>query len=184
MNIFEIVVSGVGLASDAFAVAISKGLSLNKVKLKNCFTIGIWFGLFQSLMCLFGYCFGSIFSDFINKMDHYISFCLLVYIGFKMIYDAYKENGVINDSLTFVEMFMFAIATSIDAFSFGVAYRFGYSNNMSLCFSLIGIITFILSFIGTFIGSRVGYKFEKISKIMGGLILIGIGFNVLIDHFL
>lgn len=184
MNIFEIVVSGVGLASDAFAVAISKGLSLNKVKLKNCFTIGIWFGLFQGLMCLFGYCFGSIFSDFINKIDHYISFCLLVYIGIKMIYDAYKENGVINDSFAFVEMFMFAIATSIDAFSFGVAYRFGYSNNMSLCFSLIGIITFILSFIGTFIGSRVGYKFEKISKIMGGLILIGIGFNVLIDHFL
>ena len=101
-----------------------------------------------------------------------------------MIYDAYKENSIINDSLAFVEMFMFAIATSIDAFSFGVAYRFGYSNNMSLCFSLIGIITFILSFIGTFIGSRVGYKFEKISKIMGGLILIGIGFNVLIDHFL
>ena len=101
-----------------------------------------------------------------------------------MIFDAYKDNSVINDSLAFIEMLMFSIATSIDAFSFGVAYRFGYSNNMSLCFSLIGIITFVLSFIGTFIGSRVGYKFEKISKKIGLLILICIGFNVLIDHFI
>ena len=78
MNIFEIVVSSIGLASDAFAVAISKGLSLNKVKLKNCFTVGIWFGLFQSLMCLFGYIFGGYFNDFMIKVDHYISFGLLV----------------------------------------------------------------------------------------------------------
>lgn len=185
MNIFEIILSSIGLASDAVAVSISKGLSFEKFKLKNCFIVGIWFGLFQSLMFIFGYVFGSYLGSFIFKIDHYISFLLLVYIGFKMVYGAYKDNSIINDSLSFVEMFMFAIATSLDAFSFGLAYSFGYGNkNTFICFSLIGLVTFILSFIGTFIGSRVGYKFEKISKIIGGLILIGIGFNVLFDYFL
>lgn len=182
MNIFEIIISGVGLASDAFAVSISKGLSLNKIKIKNCLSIGLWFGIFQTLMCFLGFVFGSYFSDFVIKFDHYISFIFLVYIGFKMLYDAYKDNSIINDSLAFVEMFMFSVATSIDAFSFGIAYYFGYTNNMFLCFILIGLITFVLSFIGTFIGSKVGYKFEKISKVIGGLILIGIGINVLFDH--
>lgn len=185
MNIFEIFISSIGLASDAFAVSISKGLSLKKVKIRNCFIVGLWFGLFQFLMCLLGYVFGSYLDGFIVKVDHYISFILLFYIGFKMVYDAIKNNDIINDSLSFVEMLMFSIATSIDAFSFGIAYSFGYGNNNYLiCFSLIGIITYLMSFIGTFIGSKVGYKFEKISKIIGGLILIGIGFNVLIDHLL
>lgn len=183
MNIFEIIISSIGLASDAFAVSVSKGLSFNKVKLKNCFIVATWFGLFQSLMYLIGYILSNFFNEYTFKMDHYISFILLFYIGFKMIYDSFKNRDVINNSLGFCEMFMFSIATSIDSFSFGIAYSLGYGKfNFILCLSLIGLITFGLSFVGTFIGSKVGDRIEKISKIFGGIILIGMAFNVLIDH--
>lgn len=185
MNIFEIIISSVGLASDAFAVSISKGLSFNKIKLKNCFIVAMWFGLFQSLMYLFGYILSDFFYEYTFKINHYISFILLFYIGFKMIYDSFKYGDIINNSLGFCEMFIFSIATSIDSFSFGMAYSLGYGKfNFMICLSLIGLITFGLSFVGTLIGSKVGDRIEKLSKIFGGIILIGMAFNVLIDHLL
>ena len=100
-----------------------------------------------------------------------------------MLYDTLKNKNVINDSLSFTEMLMFSIATSIDAYSFGIAYSLGYGyTNAIICFTIISLITFILSFIGTLIGSKIGNKYENISKIIGGTILIILAFNVLIDH--
>ena len=185
MNILEIIISSFALASDAFAVSISKGISICNIKLKHCFKVALWFGFFQFLMSLIGYLFGIYFENIIVNIDHFVSFSLLCYIGIKMIKESFKSDECINNSLSFCEMFMFAIATSIDALSFGIAYSFGYKDvNYFLCFSLIGIITFILSFIGVKLGSKFGSKFESVAKMIGGIILILLGFNVLLDHLL
>lgn len=185
MNIIEIIISSIALASDAFAVSISKGLSLKNNKIKNCFIIALWFGIFQGIMPAIGYIFGTHFEKSIINIDHYIAFSLLIYIGGKMIYETYNNKETINNSIKFKEMLILSIATSIDALSFGLAYSFGYKQkNVILCFSLITLITFLISFIGVKIGNKLGKKFEKISKIIGGIILIILGINVLIDHLL
>lgn len=183
MNIIEIIISSIALASDAFAIAISKGIALNKVKIKNCIKIALWFSIFQGLMPTLGYITTKLFKDICFTYDFIISFILLLYMGVKMIYDTLKNKNTINNSLNFTEMLMFSIATSIDAYSFGIAYFLGYdTKNILLCFTVISIITFILSFIGTLIGSKIGNKFEKFSKIIGGTILIILSFNVIFDH--
>ena len=183
MNIIEIIISSIALASDAFAIAISKGIALNKVKIKNCITIALWFSIFQGLMPTLGYITTRLFKDICFTYDFIISFILLLYMGIKMIYDTLKNKNEINNSLSFTEMLMFSIATSIDAYSFGIAYSLGYGyTKVIICFSIISLITFILSFIGTLIGSKIGNKFEKFSKIIGGTILIILSFNVIFDH--
>lgn len=183
MNIIEIIISSIALASDAFAISISKGIALNKVKIKNCIKIALWFSIFQGLMPTLGYITTTFFTNISFTYDYIISFILLLYIGTKMLYDTLKNKNVINNSLSFTEMLMFSIATSIDAYSFGIAYSLGYGyTNVIICFTIISLTTFILSFIGTLIGSKIGKKFENISKIIGGTILIILAFNVLIDH--
>ena len=132
-----------------------------------------------------GYIFGIYFEKIIVNIDHYIAFTLLIYIGSKMIYETFKNNETTNNSLKFKDMLLLSIATSIDALSFGIAYSLGYKEtNVFQCFILITIITFILSFIGVKIGNKLGNKFEKISKIIGGLTLIILGINILIEHLL
>ena len=183
MNIKEKIISSIALASDAFAISISKGIALNKVKIKNCIKIALWFSIFQGLMPTLGYITTTFFTNISFTYDYIISFILLLYIGTKMLYDTLKNKNEINNSLSFTEMLMFSIATSIDALSFGIAYKLAYnSHNALICFITISIITFILTFIGVLLGTKLGNKYEKKSKIIGGIILILLSFNILLDH--
>lgn len=182
MNLIEIILVSIALASDAFAIAVCKSLSFNNTNIKNCFKLAISFGIFQGIMPLIGYIFAGIFNNVI-KIDHYISFIILLYIGIKMIKESFDKTTLDND-LSFKSIIILSIATSIDALCFGIAYSYAYNNTNLYIFLIIGIITFILSLIGAFIGNKIGHKYEKHSRILGGTLLIIMAFKILLEHTL
>ena len=181
MNILQILLISVGLAADAFAVSVIKGLSIKNISLKDTFKLAICFGLFQGIMPAIGYLLGSTFENVITSIDHYVAFVLLGFIGIKMIIEAFDDEKNDNKDLSIKSVLLLGIATSIDAV--GIAYVCAYgSYNAFLTFTMIAIITFILSIIGVKIGSKFGSKYGKIAEIIGGIILILLGTNILLEH--
>ena len=185
MGIIEIASIAIGLAMDAFAVSICKGLALGKLKLKHYLIVGAWFGGFQALMPLLGYLLGTSFSSYIQKFDHYVAFILLAIIGANMIKEALEPDSCDKDSasLGFGVMLMMAIATSIDALAVGVTFAF-YSLNIILSVLLIGAITFVISAIGVKIGSIFGTKYKRKAELLGGSILIILALKLLLEGIL
>ena len=184
MNLFFVALTGISLAMDAFAVSICKGLKTKKLYIKNCLIIGIYFGLFQTLMPIIGYFLSYKFKDFIMNIDHWIVFIILGIIGLNMILESAKnEFETIDDGVDFKTMIALAIATSIDALAIGISFAF---LNVNILFSslIIGLITFLICILGVKIGNVFGNKYEKLSQILGGIILILIGFKILIEHLL
>ena len=145
MNIIDVILLAVSLSMDAFAVALCKGLALKKITLKNCLTVGAWFGIFQGAMPLLGYLLGSAFADKIQTIDHWIAFGLLVIIGGNMIKESLgKDDECVDCSLGIKAMLPMAIATSIDALAVGVSFAFTeFTHNwfVYLAFILIAVIT-------------------------------------------
>ena len=184
MTLLEIVLISIGLAMDAFAVSICKGLSIKKINWKVICIVGLYFGIFQAGMPIVGYFLGKGFDEFVTKIDHWIAFILLLFIGINMIKEAYsKEKDENSDDLSFKTMIILAIATSIDALAVGITFAF-FDVNIIFSVFIIGIITFILSSIGVIIGNKFGNKYEKKSQFFGGLILIIIGFKILLEHLI
>ena len=182
MLYIEILLISIGLAMDAFAVSICKGICMKKIDIRKCLIIGLYFGLFQALMPTIGYFLGTSFRSIVIEIDHYLAFILLSIIGINMIKDVFlNKESKSNDSIDFKTMIILAIATSIDALAIGITFSF-FEVNLLLAVSSIGIITFILSFIGVFLGYKCGSKYEKSSKILGGSILIILGIKILIEH--
>ena len=182
MELFEIILIGIGLAMDAFAVSICKGLSMQKINLKNSIIIALYFGLFQAIMPALGFFLGSAFSTFVVQVDHWIAFILLAIIGGNMIKES-KDDELEkkNDKVNFKTMSILALATSIDAFAIGVTFAF-FEVNLIISITIIGLITFILSFLGVIIGNRFGDKFQNKAELVGGIILIIIGLKILLEH--
>lgn len=183
MGLLEISFIGIGLAMDAFAVSICKGLSIKKISPKKAIIIGLYFGLFQGIMPVIGFLLGTGFESFVRVVDHWIAFILLSFIGGNMIKDAFNNDECINDSVKVKEMSLLAIATSIDALAVGITFAF-LRVNICVAAVVIAIITFILCIIGVFIGNQFGDKFEKRAKIFGGVILIIIGIKILTEHLI
>lgn len=183
MGLLEIVLISVGLAMDAFAVSICKGLSFKKMSWKKALIIGLYFGGFQGGMPLVGYLLGVGFQEKIQAVDHWIAFLLLGFIGFNMIKEAFlkEEDDECNDKIDFKTMVVLAIATSIDALAVGVTFAF-LKVNIILAVSLIAIITFVLSMLGVKIGNVFGDKYEKKAEAAGGIILILLGIKILLEH--
>ena len=182
MGIIELIVLSVGLAMDAFAVAVCKGLSMTKMKWENACIVGMYFGGFQALMPLIGYLLGISFQNQIVNIDHWIAFILLGAIGINMIKEAIsKDNEKQNDSIKFKDMLILAVATRIDALAVGITFAF-LKVNIWLAISLIGIITFVISILGVKIGNIFGDKYEKKAEFAGGLILILLGVKILLEH--
>lgn len=180
MNIVELLMLSFGLAMDAFATSIGKGLSLGKVNIKHMLTVGCWFGGFQFLMPVIGYFAGSFFADIVDRYDHWIAFILLVLIGANMIREAVKGEDEDEDtSLKAAEMLLLAVATSIDALAVGVSLAFMRAN-IFYCASAIGIVCFCFSAVGIKAGSRLGQKNRKTAEIIGGIVLIFLGTRILI----
>lgn len=181
MSLYELFVVAVALSMDAFAVAICKGLSIEKITFKEEATVGFYFGFFQALMPLIGYFLGTNFKSYIVSFDHWIAFILLGIIGINMIKES-RENEIDDDcSLSFKNMIMLAVATSIDALAVGVTFAF-LDVPVAPAVSFIGVVTFILSFIGVKIGNIFGAKFKSKAELMGGVILIIMGIKILIEH--
>ena len=184
MGFIEIMLVGVGLAMDATAVSICKGLSMKKLVWKNAVIIALYFGIFQAVMPLLGYLFGSAFSGLVEAVDHWIAFILLSIIGGKMIKESFEDEGeseTKNDSIDVKTMIVMAIATSIDALAVGITFAF-FKINIIKAILIIGIITFTLSLFGVIIGNKFGDKFHGKAEIVGGVILILIGIKIFLEH--
>ena len=182
MNNLEIFLIGVGLAMDAFAVAVCKGLSMKQIKINKSIIVGGYFGIFQGLMPIIGYILGVSFQEIITKVDHWISFILLAVIGINMIKDSFsKETENLNDRTNFKTMLPLSIATSIDALAIGITFAF-LKVNIIIAALIITITTFLISIIGVIIGNKVGNKFEKKAEFFGGIILLIIGIKILLEH--
>ena len=182
MTIIEIILIAIGLAMDAFAVSICKGLSMKKMSWKKALIVGAYFGIFQGLMPVIGYFLGSTFEALVTQIDHWIAFILLTLIGANMLKEAFgKECESCNDSVDFKTMIMLAIATSIDALAIGISFAF-LKTNIILAALVIGSITFAICVIGVKIGNKFGNKYEKKAEIAGGLILVFMGIKILLEH--
>lgn len=182
MGIIEILLTGLGLAMDAFAVALCKGLSMKKFDKKKGIIIGLYFGIFQGMMPLIGYLLGTTFQNLITSVDHWIAFVLLGFIGGNMLKEAFsKDDETCNDKVDFKTMLPLAIATSIDALAVGITFAF-LKVNIVIAVLSIGIITFIMSFIGSKVGNKFGTKYEKKAQLFGGIILVLIGLKILLEH--
>ena len=182
MNILEILLISIGLAMDAFSVAICKGLAMKKMSYKGAIIVGSYFGIFQALMPLIGYFLGIRFENIIVKVDHWIAFILLLAIGINMIKESFEsEKDNTNDSIDFKTMVILAIATSIDALAAGITFACLRIKILIPIIS-IGTITFILSVIGVKIGNKFGEKYKNKAVFLGGIILIFIGTKILLEH--
>lgn len=175
---------GVGLSMDAFAVALCKGLAVRQVKPKHLLSAGLWFGAFQALMPLLGYLLGASFHVYIERIDHWVAFALLLLIGGNMLREAFfgKEDEGTNSSFSPKVMLPMAVATSIDALAVGIALAMDASVNIWLNVGVVGVTTFLLSALGVKLGALVGKRFEKKAQIAGGVILILLGVKILLEH--
>lgn len=184
MGIIELIILSIGLAMDALAVAICKGLSMAKMSWKKACIVGAYFGIFQAGMPLIGYLLGINFQSKITHIDHWIAFILLGIIGINMIKEAISnKEDKSNDSVKFKDMIILAIATSIDALAVGITFAF-LNVDILIAITLIGVITFIISVVGVKIGNIFGDKYEKKAELAGGLILILLGLKILLEHLI
>ena len=181
MEIIELILLSVGLAMDAFAVSISKGLSVRELKPKHGLIAGAYFGGFQALMPLIGWLLGRQFEELIKSVDHWIAFGLLVLIGANMIRESFGGEDEQNASFSFKAILPLAIATSIDALAVGVTFAF-LEVNIVLAITLIGVITFAISAAGVKIGNVFGTRFKSKAEFAGGVILILLGIKILVEH--
>ena len=191
MSLSELFIIAVGLSMDAFAVAICKGLSVQKAKIRHMAITGLYFGIFQAGMPLIGYLVGKQFAQYITRFDHWIAFVLLGLIGANMIREALSKDDdgecdcgceEKNSSFGFKAMFPMAIATSIDALAIGVSFALLPDVDIVPAVSFIGIITFALSFAGVKIGNVFGAKFKSKAELAGGVILVLMGLKILLEH--
>ncbi len=202
MNIITILLTAFALAMDAFAVSVTKGMTLKKLNKGIAIKIALFFGVFQAAMPLIGWMLGISFQSYIKAIDHWIALILLSILGGKMIFEFYdnrKEEGIEKEDaesevsttledeeknkneLSNKELTTLAIATSIDALAVGISFAF---LNVNIVFSslIIGLITFTVCFIGVIAGKKIGGVFKDYAELIGGIILIIIGINIFNEH--
>lgn len=187
MGIAELLLLAVGVSMDAFAVSICKGLAMKKATVKGCMTCGLWFGGFQALMPTIGFFLGTLFAEAIEAVDHWVAFILLAIIGINMLKEAFEKEDCgcceeHNADLSPRTMFVMAVATSIDALAVGISLAMAGKVNIWLAAIFIGICTCGFSAVGVKIGNVFGSRFEKKAQMAGGLILILLGLNILLEH--
>lgn len=183
LSIFELFILAVVLSLDAFAVAVCKGLALCKIKLRDCLWVGLWFGAFQALMPTIGYFCAVRFEHYVHAFSHWIAFALLAFLGINMIKEATEEQEKCNVSVSIKEMFILAIATSIDALAAGVSFAMTENFKIGYAVTFIGCITFIFSATGVKIGSIFGTKYNRKAQITGGVVLILLGIKIVLEHY-
>ena len=188
MNLLSLVLVAVGLAMDACAVSICKGLSRPPSPLKRACTLGLFFGFFQGAMPLIGYYLGRSFASSIESIDHWVAFILLAFIGGKMIWEALKKEDDTDknrDDYRIQTLTLLSLATSIDALAVGISFAAIHGGlNIFASAGIICGITFICSLIGVLIGKKFGGFLGQKAEIFGGLILVLIGMKIFLEHTL
>ena len=181
----EIVLIAVSLALDAFAVSVSSGIAIPGFGWRQAAKMGIWFGMFQFAMPLAGWFLGSSISGYIEAVDHWVAFGLLALIGGRMAWSALRggEEEEAPSDLSARRLCLLAIATSIDALAVGISMAFLPVDILFSAF-IIGVVAFVLSVAGGLAGRRLGGLFRKWAELVGGLVLVGIGAKILMEHIL
>ncbi len=189
MKLIEVILIAVGLSMDAFAVAICKGLSVKQLLPRHYLITGLWFGGFQGLMPLLGFILGRSLENYIKSVDHWIAFGLLALIGLNMLRESRNPTCDVpaasasqRQAFAPGTMLPLALATSIDALAIGVSLGLLDQVNISLTSTLIGLITFAFSALGLGLGRILGEKFQQKAQIVGGIVLIGLGVKILLEH--
>lgn len=183
----ELFLLGIGLAMDAFAVSVCKGLGMRNLNKKQTLIIGLYFGGFQALMPLIGWLLGSQFQKYITRIDHWIAFILLGFIGGKMMIEAIREWNeeetvdVIDAPLDHKNMLVLSVATSIDALAVGITFAF-LDTPIIEAITIIGITTMVISIIGVVVGNFFGSRYKSKAEFIGGLILVLLGLKILLEH--
>lgn len=185
VSMISVLLIALGLSMDALAVSITVGVTLHCFKPGKAFKTGLFFGGFQAIMPLLGWFAGLSVRKYIEGFDHWLAFGLLSFIGGKMIYEAFvmEEAEKKCDIDNLLVMFGLALATSIDALAVGISFSL-LSISILTPVIIIGLVTFALSFIGVYVGNKFGSFFEKKVEIFGGIVLIGIGVKILLEHLL
>jgi manganese efflux pump family protein len=183
MDIVTVIFIAVGLAMDVFAVSITSGMTAEGSKVKVAVIMATSFAAFQMVMPLIGWGAASTLRDFITGVDHWIAFGLLAAIGCKMLYESMRRDEEERESrkLGLYVLLTLSIATSIDAFAVGASFAF-LKSSIATPIVVIGAVTFMLSLVGTFIGNKTGHLLGNRAETLGGLILIGIGIRIVVEH--
>lgn len=188
MSYVELFLIAVGLSMDAFAVSLCKGLEMKAcrfrtVLLKKAFLLGGLFGLFQALMPLLGFYLSKNFVQYMEQFDHWIAFCLLVFIGGKMIKEAWQnEEEEEKTGFQLMELLVLAVATSIDALAVGITFAVLSDIDIYFACLCIGLVTMLLCILATCIGHKFGTKLGSGAEYLGGAILILLACKILAEH--
>lgn len=186
MSTITVFLIALSLAMDAFAVSVSNGIAIKKFRVSDGIRMGLIFGIFQCLMPLFGWLLGSSVRAYIEAVDHWIAFILLLLIGGNMVKEAFtkdegKEDCKQDFVLTGKKLLLQGIATSIDALAVGISFAM-LDVDIVAAAIIIGVVCFAVSFVGGSLGKKLGEVFEERAELLGGIVLIAIGAKILIEH--
>lgn len=182
MDVLSIIIIAVGLAMDAFAVSVARGIAMIRFQVSQAITIAFFFGLFQAIMPVGGWFSGTGLRDVISGIDHWVALGLLSMVGVKMMYDALRHHRApAHRPLNMATLLGLAIATSIDAFAVGMSLSF-LNVPIVLPAVIIGAVTLVLSLCGVYVGNRLGHFFERKIELIGGILLILIGIRIVVEH--
>ena len=183
MGIAEIILIGVSLSMDAFAVSVCSGLKMKRIDYKTASIIALFFGGFQAIMPVLGWALGQLFAKYVDKYDHYIAFLLLAFIGGKMVYDALRDGGDGEDEyrIDLKSLLVLSIATSVDALAVGVTFGMDPSVNIVSSALIIGATTFAICMAGVVVGNVFGARWKNKAQIVGGIMLAIVGLKILLE---
>jgi putative Mn2+ efflux pump MntP len=183
MDFITSILLGFGLAMDCVAVSMTAGFIVEKIRFRHILKMSLCFGFFQSAMAIIGFCAGMGIIRLIEKFDHWIAFGLLCFVGIRMIYEALKKEHDEKkvDPLNNYTLFILSVATSIDSLAVGLSLSF-LQVSIIMPVAVIGIISFLLSLLAAYAGKFFGKILGGKMEIIGGIILIGIGIKILIEH--
>ncbi len=181
MGFIETVVLGAGLSMDSFALSVTNGMCAVRNRCFSALMCALCFGLFQGSLTTIGYALGSAFAEKIKAFDHYVALALLCYIGVKLIIDSRSgdkaQQCVLSPSVVFVSAF----ATSIDALTVGVSLA-ALDVSIVPVAALMTAVSAVICFVGFLIGDRAGKHLGSSAKLIGGLVLIGLGVKIFVQH--
>lgn len=174
---------GLGLAMDCLAVSFAAGANQRSARIKTAIILSLFFGGFQFGMTLLGWLLGTGFADAISAYDHWIAAGLLWVVGAKMLIEGIVGGEEENppDIIHLASVVTLAVATSIDALAIGIGFAFLKVEPL-LPAVIIGIVAAVVSIAGVYSGGKAGHILGKRVDILGGVILIGIGLKILLDH--
>ncbi len=182
-GLITVLLIAAGLSADCFAVALSASMSAGKNRRVGALRTALSFGIFQAIMPLLGWLAGRTVVDIIRNYDHWIAFGLLVFVGVKMVWESFFEEKKERDVSRGLTLITLSLATSIDALAVGLSFAF-IEINIVIAALVIGLVAFFITGLGFIIGNKFSSLLGKRAELIGGLVLIGIGLKILIEHLI